>query len=238
MTRKQLLQYLIDQHGYESYLEIGVFNGQTFLPIDCKKKVAVDPFFRIKKLDKLKWAIKKPANLSNEYYQMKSDDFFGSAPLLQKHSPFDLVFIDGLHTFKASLKDSLNAMRNLNLEGTIVLHDCFPPHKAAETPAESFEEARKKSNRGWTGEWCGDVWKTIYYLKMKYEEKIEIFVLDSDYGLGVLRIKNRELDLNFDELLFSKISSLTYAELKSDPEKMINIKPRTHVSLEKKYQTG
>jgi hypothetical protein len=224
MNRKDLLQKYVSEENYKKYLEIGVCDGKTFLALDCTRKIAIDPLFKISKWDKFKWAFKKPVNLNNVYYKMKSDDFFKSKKLIEKHSPFDLIFIDGLHTFEASLGDALNAIRNLSSDGTIIFHDCFPPHKAAAIPAGSYKDARDQNIKGWTGEWCGDVWKTIFYLKSKYGDSIEIFVLDADYGLGVLKMNNCELDLDIDISLFNRIKILSYEDLVADPENMINLK--------------
>lgn len=224
MNRKDLLQQLIDNSGYRKYLEIGVFNGKTFLPLKCRKKIAVDPLFRISNQLKRKWNFSNLYNLRNDYYEVTSDYFFNSG-LADKTGPFDLIFIDGLHTFEASLKDALNSMAHLKPGGTIVFHDCFPPHKAASTPAHSFENAIEMEIENWTGEWCGDVWKTIYYLKQVYTNKIQLFVVNSDYGLGVLKIKSKyELNLKLDQKVYQDINKLTFEFLNSNPEKIINLK--------------
>jgi predicted O-methyltransferase YrrM len=38
---------------------------------------------------------------------------------------FDIVFVDGLHIEEQSTKDIHNALKVLNENGTIVVHDCF-----------------------------------------------------------------------------------------------------------------
>lgn len=136
----------------------------------------------------------------------------------------DLVFIDGLHTFKASLEDVLNSLKYLKSGGSIVLHDCFPPTKAAATPARSLAEAANKEVEGWKGTWCGDVWKTIVYLKMRYPATLDIYVLNADMGLGVVRLKGNDvLEKNIEPKLFSKVDSMSYKDLVENPESLINL---------------
>lgn len=89
---------------------------------------------------------------------MTSNAFFDKkSSYLKKNGPLDLIFFDGLHPFKASFKDVLNTLKYLNLKGTLVLHDCYPPIKASATPAVSLKEAAKMNIPDWKGSFCGDV---------------------------------------------------------------------------------
>lgn len=225
MNRFKLLQDLINRHGYETFLEIGTHKGKTFLPLECKYKTAVDPSFRISIPFLLRQLFRNRTNFRNHYYSMTSDTFFRKKIVyLEKKRKPDLIFIDGLHTFEASLNDVLNSLRYLNLNGTIVLHDCFPPSKASATPAKSLKEAAKMDIPEWKGAWCGDVWKTVAYLKNKYEQELEIHVLNTDLGLGIIRLKeNRIFDKNLDRKLFNSINQKSYDELQEDPETLIGL---------------
>jgi hypothetical protein len=113
----------------------------------------------------------------------------------------DVVFVDGLHTYQQALKDVNNSLINLNEKGVIIIHDCNPPHEAAAYPADSYDHAASLSLPGWTGEWCGDVWKTICYLR-SHRNDLKIFVLDCDYGLGIVMRgePDNDLDITEDEL--------------------------------------
>ena len=224
MNRKELLQYLIDNFGYENYLEIGVHKGKTFLPIICRKKIAVDPAFRIHPGFLIKAIFENRINLRNRYYQMSSDVFFSKKlPKFKVKDHPDLVLIDGLHTFRASLNDVLQALDYLRADGTIILHDCFPPNKAAATPAQSLAEAASMNVEGWTGTWCGDVWKTIVYLKEDFPKDLEVKVLNSDMGLGIVRKISDKKEFDIDESLVNKISQLQYDYLQVKPEDRIGL---------------
>lgn len=227
MERLNILQGLIKDNDYKTYLEIGVHKGLVFLELDCPLKLAVDPRFQIDFTRKLKTLLKKPANLKNKYFEMTSNDFFSKHQGLLNASSPDLVFVDGLHTFKGSLQDVLNSLKYLNKNGCIVVHDCFPPRKAAATPANSYQEVERLKPEGWNGLWCGDVWKTIVYLKKKYAKELEVVVLNTDFGLGIIKPQEIILgDLKIDQRLYDEISELDYSYLRSDPERIISLRDK------------
>ena len=64
---------------------------------------------------------------------MTSDEFFAKASLPFR---FDVVFIDGLHTYEQSRKDAENALGVIVEGGVIIMHDCNPPNAAAAQPAQ------------------------------------------------------------------------------------------------------
>jgi len=227
MDRISIIQHLIDKYSYQTYLEIGVQRGVSFLPIKCKKKLAVDPQFLISRRNKLKWNFKNICNLKNSYYELTSDEFFSNQKLLlKKINGLDVIFIDGLHTYQATLNDILNSLKHLNFNGTIVAHDCFPPHRAASIFAENADLARKvgKHLPDWNEEWCGDTWKALAYMKKKYDDVLSIKVLNTDYGLGIIQFKNeKKLDLEIDQILFDSINLYDYEKLIENPKQLIGL---------------
>lgn len=232
MDRISVIQYLIDKYNYKSYLEIGVQRGISFLPIKCTKKIAVDPFFLISWKDKIRWNYKNKSNLRNSYFETTSDEFFVNQKfILEEVNGLDIVFIDGLHTYKATLQDVLNSLKFLNSKGTIIAHDCFPPHKAASMYAENADLARKKGKQlpDWNEEWCGDTWKAMAYMKEKYSDKLKVKVLNTDYGLGIIQFKkNEKLDLEIDQELFDSINLYEYEDLIENPRELIGLEDEQH----------
>lgn len=232
MYRISVIQYLINKYSYDIYLEIGVQRGVSFLPIKCKKKIAVDPMFLISWKDKIRWNYKNFSNFSNSYFETTSDDFFSNQKtFLKEINGLDMVFIDGLHTFQATLQDILNSLKFLNVKGTIIAHDCFPPHNAASIYAENADLARKKGKHlpGWNEEWCGDTWKAIAYMKEKYSDKLKVKVLNTDYGLGIIQFKTSEkLDLEIDQELFNSINLFKYEDLIENPGELIGLVDEQH----------
>jgi hypothetical protein len=231
MNRIILIQEIINKGKYSTYLEIGSQSGKSFLPIKCKNKIAVDPVFNIPLEKRIKWLFKNPLNIRNKYFEETSDDFFlKRKSILKKTNGIDVVLIDGLHTFKTSLTDVFNSLEYLNMEGEIILHDCYPPNNAAATPAMSKNEAAKLGIEGWTGEWCGDVWKTIVYLRRSLSDCLEAYVIDTDYGLGVVRVKKKiNKPLSIDLKLFNEIDKIEYEYLVQNVYTMLDLKDKGFV---------
>ena len=109
------------------------------------------------------------------------------------------------------------------------MHDCFPPHEAAAFPSDLFPTEEEQSQlEGWNGEWCGDVWKSIVYMKKTMSDILDVYVIDADYGLGVVRKKaDVSLDrLKIDRPVFDEIDKLDYQDLMKDPADVINLTPK------------
>lgn len=161
MDRIEIINSLIESNKYKTYLEIGVRNlDDCFNNIICELKHGVDPGYE--------------GNFDVDF-KMTSDEFF-----LQNERKYDLIFIDGSHTDYQVEKDVHNSLGSLNDNGTIILHDCYPPtiyHQREDyydtsTPAGGF--------------WNGTAWKAV--VKVRSEIK-DIFtcVVDCDWGVGIIQ---------------------------------------------------
>ena len=102
-----------------------------YLQILFVKKIGVDP-------------------VSGENMIMTSDDFF-----TKNKDNFDLVLIDGLHTYAQVKKDILNSLKILNDGGLILLHDCLPKDYFAHAVPRSIID------------WNGDVWRAYVEMRTK-----------------------------------------------------------------------
>jgi hypothetical protein len=237
MTRVELICEIFSQTGFLTYLEIGTRSGTSFFPVRCRNKIAIDPEFAIPWEKKAKWMILNPHNLRAKYFEETSDEFFKNRKEYLESLPgLDVVLIDGLHTYTASLTDVRNALRYLNENGIIVLHDCNPPHEAAALPSDQYPTEEERNIEGWDGVWNGDVWKTIVYLRENFSETLEVLVLDTDYGLGIVRFKpgSRERvikNLSLNDSSFERIKQMTYREMKPKTGRLLNLKPKDHKDL-------
>lgn len=233
-NRISLIQLLIEKLTAQVYLEIGIANGSTFKQINCRKKIAVDPEFSIKWTRRIKHSIKKFPQQINRWKKMTSDDFFATHKDYLIANPPKVIFIDGLHTFNQTLRDCYNSLNCLDTDGFIVLHDCSPPHQASAIPALSIPEAKQKyeaenDDGGWTGEWCGDTWKTIPYL-IKHCPELNVCVLNADYGLGVVSKRPNAVDLHYaNPQGTEEFQALNYADLVANREGIINLKEMTYL---------
>ena len=162
MDRWEIINHLIKRYGFESYLEIGVSNPRwCFNMVSCRDKDGVDPGFEFDN---------NPAN-----YKMTSDEFFKSIPNDKK---WDVIFIDGLHLAQQVIKDVYNALDHLNEGGFILMHDCNPPN--------IWRQRENYSIDGYNYPWNGTTWKAYYQLRMTRSD-LSICVVDTDYGVGLIR---------------------------------------------------
>ena len=186
MNRQKAIQLLIDRLHARYYLEIGVFDGRCFMEIRAPYKVAVDPDMKITFRYKLHAIRKRVENLRNQYKHLTSDAYFAS---LQSSSPgrlFDVIFIDGLHTYSQTFIDIIHSLQFLNPKGAIVLHDINPDTEALALPASSRSAAMQAVGK--SGGWCGDSWKAFHHLIAcnRILNQLDLFTLNCDFGLGVI----------------------------------------------------
>jgi hypothetical protein len=107
---------------------------------------------------------------------MTSDEFF-----MQNSIKYDVIFIDGLHLYEQAYKDVKSSLGILKENGIIIMHDCNP----------SSEWLQREYDTQVPGGWCGTVWKAFVRLRMERED-IEMFVVDTDHGVGVLNPNGRQ----------------------------------------------
>lgn len=172
MTRSEIINLLIKNYGYMSYLEIGVNTpaqpGYNWDNVVIETKHGVDPNKKV-----------------NATFQMTSDEFF------EKHinRTYDIIFVDGLHLFEQAYRDIINSLAWLNKNGTIVVHDCNP----------LLEKTQRRVHT--SGAWHGDVWKAILRLRMEKPD-VTIYTVDTDEGCAIIQPGVQKLfvpdDINAD----------------------------------------
>jgi len=220
MDRFEVIQYLVDKKNYKRYLEIGVFNGEVFFKIKASSKVAVDPVFHFARETKYKKMLNNFSNVNARYFTKTSDDFFKEdAARLFAKKKIDLCFIDGMHEYDFVKRDVLNTLEYLNEDGVIILHDCNPLSAAAEVSYNEWEK------RGFTGDWNGDVWKVIVYLR-SLRDDVNVFTLDTDQGLGIVTKGSPCSKLNFSE---EQIKQFRFEDLNANRVEWLNLQPENYL---------
>jgi hypothetical protein len=150
-----------------SYLEVGLFTGMTFQDVELPIRVGVDPAPRFDLAD-------LPKGVS--VHAVTSDEYFAANP----DANFDLVFLDGLHTFRQTYTDLINALRTCP-DGPILIDDTVPSDEVSAIPDQE-ESRRERSRRGWSGfPWHGDVFKVILCV---HDAHPELSVRTIDDGSG------------------------------------------------------
>ena len=192
------LDVLADLHQAlqpRSYLEIGVFSGDSFrLAQKTACRVGVDPEPDLEPDD--------PCRSQIEI--MTSDAFFASSrprELFGDRS-VDMVFVDGMHLFEYALRDFANAEAIAGPASLIVLHDCLPQ--------DAVTAARERTTLHWTG----DVWKLPICL-LGERADLDLAIVDvPPSGLCLVRSLdpgNRHLHDRYEHLV-EKYGALDFAD--------------------------
>ncbi|KKC27604.1 class I SAM-dependent methyltransferase [Sphingomonas sp. SRS2] len=159
MQHIDIIQPIADLYARPAYLEIGVCDGMTFHAVSATRKVAVDIEFRFD-LDQARAAA---GGQDVHFHAMPSDRFF--EPDIIGDDRFDLIFIDGLHTFDQTLRDLLNAMNVLKPGGTIVVDDVLPSSYAASLPSYERSIALRQETGNRKNHWMGDVYRLVFFIR-------------------------------------------------------------------------
>jgi len=165
LPRSTVINGIIKNYNLQNpaYLEIGVWQGETFKHINTHQKDGIDPG--------------QYCDCALVNYKMTSDEFFTKIP-----KKYDIIFIDGLHTAYQVSKDIYNSIQNLNSGGWIILDDVFPHHKS--------EQERLDLRK--SGAQTGDVWKAVYHQLTQLCELSEIMYFEKATERGNLIFKLKE----------------------------------------------
>lgn len=137
MDRKEVIEAIFDRIKGETYLEIGVDQGDIFLSVNSEIKIGIDP---------------KPPNdriravldgNSIRYFEMTSDKFFNKHRNIFDELKVNVALVDGLHEYKQTLRDVENCLKYLSKKGVVVMHDCNPSSKMCATPPNFFLRHRQ-----------------------------------------------------------------------------------------------
>lgn len=161
LMRWDIINAIVKNKSYTTYLEVGTNDFTTYNKIDIERKECIDP-----------------QKIQGYTYNMTSDDAFRI--ILHSGKKYDIIFIDGLHWSNQVTKDIKNSLEVLNIGGTIVLHDCNPPTALhARYPPEAYPQYGNCP-------WNGDCYKSIVKFKLENPE-VHCRVVDTDWGVGIIR---------------------------------------------------
>ena len=127
------------------YLEIGLEFGTTFSAVKAEVKTGVDPEPRVK----------IPKKRRDKVFIEESDTFFS-----KNMNKFDLIFLDGLHTFDQTYRDLRNSFIACTNKSVIIVDDTVPSDTFSAMPdALAAYRLREEAGIVNTGAWHGDVFK-------------------------------------------------------------------------------
>lgn len=220
-NRVAIAQACLDRLASSVYLEIGVFTGHCFSRIAATRKIAVDPKFRVSARRR---ARSESRAAHTHFFEMRSDEFFDRNEALLAENPVDVALVDGLHTYRQTLRDIENILRFQSGSGVIVVHDCNPKSESIGYPAQDYMDFKRRYPLRFA--WSGDVWKTIVFLRSTRPD-LDVTVLDCDWGVGLIRYGKPAARLDYSP---EDIDALSYADLARDRARLLNLRPPSYVS--------
>ncbi len=177
------------------YLEIGVSTGETFFAVRADKKVAVDPLFRFS-LDEA-----RRSNGDSEFHEVTSDRYFSE--IIDQGQKFDIIYLDGLHTFEQTLRDFTNSIHFLKTDGIIVIDDVIPNSYQAALPDQADAFVVKAFTENPDNSWMGDTFKLVFFIRAFFPT-YNIRTIADNHGQAVVWRGSRAtadiFNLNIDDL--------------------------------------
>lgn len=113
--------------------------------------MAVDPQF--------KFNVKKHEKEGVEYHSITSDAYFEALPIAHK---FDVVFLDGLHTFEQTYRDLLNTLVHTHDGSVILIDDTVPNDVYSSLPSMARSKEFRQRDGSTRQTWHGDTFKVVF----------------------------------------------------------------------------
>ncbi len=196
----EFINFLIAKFNYKSYLEIGVFQGHTWNQVQCEKKHGIDPNAAWAAMEFVSdwlgqsFVAEVPHNFAN--FHITSDEFF---LLLKDEFKYDLIYVDGDHTYDVSKRDVLNSIDHLSENGIIVVDDVNPPDGEEEElePWKPWIELRcERDDLSMATVKTGlSSWPCLGIIKFGSQEKLDKSKIDEYFSIEYFR-KNKKMLLN------------------------------------------
>lgn len=195
----------IGQHfGSDSYLEVGVQHGVTFKAIEISRRDAVDPNFRFDTTAFESDTVR--------FFSMTSDAFFSR----HCNRAYDLIFLDGLHTFSQCLRDFCAALQVLNEGGVIVVDDTVPGDVFSSLATQELAISAREDH-GLTGRaWTGDVFKIIPFIHNYFPNLNYVTLRDPSnpaFKPNTVLWRGRRANFIPTYLSFAEIEAISYFDL-------------------------
>lgn len=227
LSRFEVVQSFLDLFERPAFLEIAAFQSDTFDRVAAHIKVLIDESSVYEATNRIENSRKISV------FPFPSAHYFYA--ISDEQNKFDVIYIDGLHTFEQSLRDLLNSIARLNPNGVIIIDDIIPNSYVASLPDLALV------NRLWTQmgmqdvSWMGDVFKLVFLIQSSFQQYSYATVQETR-GQLVLWPGRRPASELVDRKI-RRISRLEYSDV-IEHEKIFNIRPFAEIVASVKANVG
>ncbi len=218
MLRADIINAISKLYNDPSYLEVGVWQGGTFDAVSVSRKVAVDPKFDFDHVQRQK------AESGNTYHEVTSNAYFAAHP--SGANRFDIIFLDGLHTFEQTLTDLLHAVDRVKDNGIIIVDDVIPDSFPASMRSEGQCYQFRQLTQDNSTHWMGDVFKLVFFINAYMLNWTYCTVAETHGQVIMWRQVRKEGELSAG--LASEVCAHTYADAVLSKD-LFKIKPLAQI---------
>jgi hypothetical protein len=167
-TKAEIINFWADVRGYRTYLEISTpTTGGRFAEVDhakyptCHRLIYRCP--------------RDYADGGDIDFRSAGLDIGGCVKQIKARGlRYDVILVDAFHEYETSLRDLKLALDLVAAGGTVIVHDCDPPHEEVASPHFVAH--------AWTG-----VTYRAYLDVVIARDDLTYFTVDTDWGCGVIR---------------------------------------------------
>lgn len=120
--------------------------------VEIQRRDGVDPLFRFDHVTHQSSEIRLFQETSDVFFTHSADD------------PYDIIFLDGLHTFHQTLRDFLNSLAFAHRKTVWVIDDTMPVDIFSAHPDQQTAYAVREKHGRDSREWHGDVYKMVPFI--------------------------------------------------------------------------
>jgi len=218
MNHPERINALAGLNAARSYLEIGVNRGGTFRSVNVRSKVAVDPVFL--------FDYQKLGTEHVKFHEVTSDYYFSN--IVQPEEKFDLIFLDGLHTFEQTYRDFCASLAHAHDKTIWIIDDVAPVSWASSSKEQHQLSARlvRRLTMDKRQHWMGDVFKCVLAIHDFFPQFS--YATFSGHGQTVIWKQTRQ-DFEPTWNSLEKISRLTYWDYVSVKPSHFNVLEESEV---------